>query len=438
MPNAIATPTVFAQAGLVWLKNSLVMGRLVNTDYTKEFRKIGDTVKVKRPPSFLVGNGRVAKSQDVIEGSADVRIDRQKHIKVKFTSFEDTLSVDALLKSKVLGNAMAQLGQQVDSDLLATFRACYSTVGTLGTAITTPAQFFRAPQRLDNMAVPSDERVGVLYPDDYWGLASYFTGTTQMTDNSIGRSALEKAMLPLIGDVQPYKSQSVLNHIFGSWATAGAITVKGAGQSVTYSAVKETFISTLRIQGASNGATFNVGDVFTIAGVFAINPRTKARLNYLQQFVVSPGPGLANYVASTLTDVDGSTYTDSYNGTYTFSTAGLSEQTINISPPIIVTGAEQTVSAAPADGAVITISGTANSTTPQNLVFHRNAITLATADLVLPFTGEAAIASDPDTGLSIRYWRYSDGDNDEHAHRFDILYTALMIDNRLATRVGGG
>jgi hypothetical protein len=55
----------------------------------------------------------------------------------------------------------------------------------------------------------------------------------------------------------------------------------------------------------------------------------------------------------------------------------------------------------------------------------------------MPFNGEAAIERDADSGLSLRYWRYSDGRNDEHNHRYDIIYGAQGLDARLATRLSG-
>lgn len=435
MTQSIAVPQVFARAGLAHLKNNLVMGRLVDTSFTNEFRKVGDTVKAKRPPEFVVGNGRNAFKQDVIEGSVDVKCNRQKHIKVSFTSVEDTLSADSLLKSRVLANAMAQLAQEVDTELMGLYRSVYACAGTPGQVINSPADFFEAPLMLDNMAVPSTDRQAVLYPKDYFALAAYFTGTTQANANSIGEAAITKARIPMIGDVQPYKTQSVVVHTNGTWA--GGALIKGANQTSTYDSVKATYRQALLIDDLTDGATLKVGDVFTIANVYAVNPRTKAQLDYLQQFVVRPGTdGSGGYAAASRTNPDGTTYKADDDGTYTFSSSGSAEISIQISPPIITSGAYQNVSAAPANDAAITLIG-GSTANPQNLVFHRQALTLVTARLEMPFTGEAAYETDPDTGLSVRYWRYSSGDADEHAHRFDILFGATCLDNRLICRAFG-
>ena len=55
----------------------------------------------------------------------------------------------------------------------------------------------------------------------------------------------------------------------------------------------------------------------------------------------------------------------------------------------------------------------------------------------MPYSGEADYATDPDTGLTVRYWRTSDGTNDTHLHRFDVVYGVKMVDPRRGTRISG-
>ena len=60
-------------------------------------------------------------------------------------------------------------------------------------------------------------------------------------------------------------------------------------------------------------------------------------------------------------------------------------------------------------------------------------------NLINPRTGNRIrmITTDPDTGLTIRYWRYSDGASDTHNHRFDVFFGTVNADRRLGTRVSG-
>lgn len=408
MANTLLTPKVYANVMLKLLKNNLVMGKLVTTEFKNEFKKIGNTVYVKRPPEFTVRTGQVAQVQAVTEGEIPVVIDKQKGIDIQFSSVEETLTVAQLLKSEILNSEAAQLAQEIDSDLMRATLEFPSWVGTPGQRIDSATDFFLGPQRLDEMAVPQSARSGVLSPNDYWGLAGNFTGLYAQRD--IATEALEKARIPLIGNVQPYMTQSVINLTVGTRAASGATQVNGNGQAVAYTAIntndyKQSFL----VKGLTAGHTIKAGEVFTIADVYAVNPRTKATLTFLRQFVV-----LADATA------DG---------------AGLA--TLSIANPIITSGAYQTVSAAPVDSAAITWLGTASTGYTQNAIFHKSAIALVFAKLIMPYSGEADYATDPETGVSVRYWRTSDGTNDLHLHRWDVLYGVKTVDRRLGTRLSG-
>jgi hypothetical protein len=156
------------------------------------------------------------------------------------------------------------------------------------------------------------------------------------------------------------------------------------------------------------------GDVITLAGVYAVNPvpgegtSGKTVMPYLQQFTV---------IADASSD-------------------GSGDATITISPAIITTGAQQTVSAAPADNAAITVMGTASTAYPQNLGFHRNAFALVTVPLEMP-DGAAFKARESHNGLSIRCVKDYDIDSDKDIIRLDILYGRKAIYPDLATRLWG-
>jgi hypothetical protein len=414
MSNVIATPTVFAKAGLALLKNNLVMARKVSSQYSSEYARVGakagQTVKAKRHPEFTVRDGRVADVQDVLEGEVSITLGTQKGVDYKFTSIEAALSLDTLLLDKALNAAMGQLAQQVDTDIFtAAYQSTYSWAGTPGQTINSATDFFKGPERLTDMAVPMTDRHGVLSVRDGYALAGSFTAGSAF-QSDMTKAAVERAKIPMVADVDPVWSQSVVNHTNGDWA--GGALVKGANQVSAYSSVMTTYTQSLLIDDLNNGATVKKGDVITIANVKAVNPRTKQVLDYDQQFVVT-------------------------SANATFSTGGASELSITISPPIIISGAYQNVDAAPADNAAITLVGSGGLSYAQNLVFHREAYVLVSADLPMPFNGEAAIERDADSGLSLRYWRYSDGRNDEHNHRYDIIYGAQGLDARLATRLSG-
>ena len=405
MANRLLSPKVYANTMLKLLKNNLVMGKLVTTEFKNEFKKVGQTIYVKRPPQFVVRQGAVAQVQDVVSGEQAVALDYQCGIDVEFTSIEETLTVDELLMDGVMNAKAATLAQEIDSVLMNATIEFPNWVGTAGTKIDSPADFFLAPERLDDQAVPGDARNGVLSTRDYWGIASNLT-SGNLFDNDVNKTALERARLPLMGNVQPYMTQSTINLVCGT-RTNGA--VNGAAQEVDYIEVADDYSQDLIIDGVGANATIKKGEVFTVDAVFAVNPRTKATLDYLYQMVV-----LEDATAN-----------------------GAGEVTLVIANPMIVSGAYQTVSAVPANNAVVTWKGTASTSYRQNAVFHKSAIALAFAKLTKPKTGEFAYASDPMTGVTIRYWATSDGTNDTHLHRWDVLFGVTNVDRRLGTRVSG-
>lgn len=408
MPNAYATPKVYANVALALLKNQLVMAKLTDSEsVNNEFKPgVGTTVFVKRPPEFAIRLGSTANSQDVVEGEIAVNCNIQAGVDVQFTGYEATTNIDQLLKSRIIKAAAAQIASQIDGDLIATTRFFQNSVGTYGNAISTVAGFFAAPQRLDEMAVPMSDRNAIMTPADGYAMAGTFTGLPALA-GSTAVDALQKAKIPMIGNTQPYITQTVPSVTTGSRAPTGTL-VNGGSQSVTYASVRTTYAQNLVVDGQVS-RTYRAGEKFTIAGVNAVNPRSKADLGYARQFVIN---------ADATSDAGGNV-------------------TLSISPPIITSGAFQTVTAAPADNAAITHLGAASTTFRFNAAFHKSAIKLVTVMPPKPYTGEADYATDPDTGLTVRYWRYSDGTNDFHNHRWDVYYGVQNVDGRLGTQVFG-
>lgn len=431
MANALLSPKVYANAGLKLLKNELVMAKLVSSEYkdivvkpiSKGGQANGSTVYLKRPPEFTVRDGAVASVQDVVEGEIAVTIDKQKGIDVEFTSLEETLTVDSLLKSKTMESAMASLANQIDSDIHAETKKFYSWVGTPGQAINSYADLTKAPQRLDEMGVQAAGRVGVMHPSDAWAMLGNLSGLTAQTREAT--DALTKAKLPMLGNIDWYSSANAATVTTGT--RDGNAVIDGANQNVTYATAKDgNWTQTLTIDNVGNAKTVVAGEVFTIADVYAVNPRSKARLSYLQQFTVITG------------------------GTSTATGTGNDQNlSLTISPPIISSGAFQTVSCAgtsstaPDDNAAIqwmgsdTEADTDATTYAFATVFRPESIALVSAKLVMPYSGEADYATDPDTGLTVRYWRSSDSTNDTHLHRFDVVYGVKNVDPRRGTRLSG-
>lgn len=406
MADVILSPTIIAKEALVQLDNALVMGNNVHRDYETEFteQKIGSSVTIRKPVQFSVSDGATLDLQDTQEGSLTLSVDKRKHVAFDFPSVDLTLKID-MFSERYIKPAMIQLANQVDSDLLALYKQVPNWVGTAGQTINSFSDWSVGLERLDEFAVPNDgNRVGMVTPTDYYGLANSFTGSYV---ERIAAGAIEKAKLPMIGGSDVWMAQNVQTHTVG--AHGGTPLIRGASQSTTYASSLTTDTMDLVTDGWTTNSGLKEGDVFTISGVYAVNPITKATLNFPRQFRI---------VSNVTTNVSAASAT-----------------TISISPAIITSGPYQNVSAAPANDTAITMIGTASTGYRQNMVFHKNAFALVTVPLKAPASAKSSRQSYK--GLSVRYVTDYDITNDREIYRFDVLYGVKCIDPRLATRISG-
>ena len=294
------------------------------------------------------------------------------------------------------------------ADVLTTaYKGFYNWCGTPGQTINSFGDWSEAPKRLDVMSVPVTDRIGLLSPDDHWGMLGSQTG---LYISDVAKQAYRDGSLGKLGGIDMWMSQVIPTHTTG--ARGGTPLVNGGSQNVTYDTAKNTWTQTLAVDGASNSITgwAKAGDVFTIAGVYMVNQKTKAATTVLQQFVVTADA-----------NSDGS-----------------GVLSLTISPPIISAAGQphRTVSAAPADNAALTFVGSAATGYPQNIAMHKNAMALAVVPMEMPpaaYNGSRKSLK----GLSVRVIPIYDGTNDISKWRLDLLYGRKMIDPRLGTRVSG-
>jgi hypothetical protein len=192
-------------------------------------------------------------------------------------------------------------------------------------------------------------------------------------------------------------SQSIKQHTTGDWGTAITVT----------STITTEGATSVGLSFTGSSKTWNVGDVFTIADCFAVNPQTRESTGSLQQFTVTA-------VAT-----------------------GSSTATVSVSPAIYTpNNALATVNSFPVAGKTVTMLGSANSQYAQNLVYHRDAITFATADLLLP-QGVDMASRQVHNGISLRVVRQYDINNDRLPCRIDVLYGYSAIRPQMAARIWG-
>jgi len=374
--------------------------------------KVGDTVSIRKPVKFYAADGKTRVNQDVEEANTSITVDKQKHVSWKFSSKDLTLTVEDY-SERYIKPAMIALANTIDRSGHNQYTNVWNLVGTPGTTPANFAAMAAAAQRMDEMAVSTDMRRAMLNPAAGYAIAG---SATALYMNSVNQQAYRKGSIGEIAGLETFRSQNVVSHTVGAYG--GTPLVNGASQNVTYAASKSTNSQSLVTDGwtADTTGILKAGDVFTIAGVYAMNPvpgegtTGKLQMPYLQEFTV-------------LADAD--------------SGATTGPATLTISPAIITSGPYQTVSAAPADNAVITVkTGTASTAYPQNLAFHKNAFALVTCPLELP-DGVEFKARETHKGLSVRVVKQYSIDADDDIIRLDVLYGWKSIYPDLAVRITG-
>jgi hypothetical protein len=409
MSNTTLTASIIAKAAVGILENELTMANAVYRGYESEFGKkingytVGDTITIRKPTDFTVRTSITASAQDVQEAKLTMQINKVAGVDFKFTSQQLTLNISDLAE-RVIRPAMVQVANQIDVDVMGLYKDIPQWVGTPGTAISTFAGFAKGPTNLDQRSVPQGYRSAILAPADYWAMAG---GQTALFQPVVGKSAYRDGRIGKVGGIETYMSQNAPTFTVGP--LGGTPLVNGASQSTTYDLTGAN-TQTLITDGwtASAASRVKKGDVFTLAGVYDVNPVTKATLSFLKQFVVV---------------ADGSS-------------DGSGNLTLTIAPQIIISGAFQNCSAVPADNAALTFVGTAATAYSNALFFDKNAFALCMVPMTKP-PGAVDVSRQSKNGISVRVIPYYDGTNDVSNWRLDCIYGVQTVDRRLAVRVSG-
>jgi len=368
--------------------------------------KIGSTLRVRNPNKYTRRAGsRVMNIQDSVESTQTITLATQDGVDMQFNSAELALDTDnrdqvSAFSKRYVQPAMSVLLSNIESDFLAyATKATYNVAGTAGTAMTDLTVPGAARAKLNQGLAPKDERSimmdSVTMGSLVNGSAAYFAPS-----NDIGEQYRE-GMIARRAMADFYENERIWTLTNGSDVTistdAAALVVDGTGALDFHTLT---------------AAQVTVGSVFTIAGVYACHPETKAAYRNLQQFTLVSGGA----------------------------TSGASV----VSPAIYLTGPNQNVcsstgaqlAATDFNSQVMTFVGAASTSYAQSLMYHKEAFQFVTADL--PLMGDSlSCARKTQDGISLRVWQASDIINDRMLMRLDILYGFAALRPEWASRMIG-
>jgi hypothetical protein len=402
MANTNLTSIMITNEAVIVLENQCNGVKFFDSSYSDQFAKdgakIGATLNVRKPARYIGRQGSTLQVEDQTETQVPLVLTTQFGVDVQFTSQELTLSIQDFSK-RVLMPQMAVIRNRIDRDCCLQVQNVPNLVGVFGTPPATLGALLAVRQRLLEMAAPDDGQLYLLLgpaanTSMVNGLSVLFNAPSKITQN------YNDGILADAGGLQIAIDQNVVTQTIGP--LGGAPLVNGANQGLNSG---WAYSQNLVTDGwtAAAAPRLVVGDRFTIAGVFSVNPQNRQSTGVLQQFVVQ---------AAVSSDAAGNAV-------------------IPIVPAIIAAGQYQNVSVQPADNAALTVFGTAGLSNPQNLGFHKSAFTIAFADLVLP-KGVDMAERKVYKSISLRVIRAYDINNDRFPSRTDVLYGIKAIYPELA------
>lgn len=396
MPNSILTATAVTREALRVLHQKLNFIGNINRQYDDSFAKsgakIGDSLKVRLPNQYVVRTGATLSAQDTAETSTTLQVATQKGVDLSFTSLDLTLSLDDFSK-RILDPAMSVLAANIEADALTMYKDVYNVVDQDATAFTWNTVLNGRKMLNDNLAPMDNQRRALLSTGSSVKLVDALKGLFQ--DSGEISKQYKEGMMGRSAGFDFYENTLLVPHTTGTAAKTTGYTVNGA---VTANGSAAVVVQT-------GTTTFKKGDVFTVAGCFRVHPETKVSTAVLQNFVVT-----ADYAGG----------------------AG----SVSFAPAIYTSGGRQNVVAAGManSSAIVKVAAGASELINADMVFHKDAFTFATADLVMP-SGVDFTAREVQDGLSMLIVRAYDINNDAFPCRLDILYGYKTLRAELASRL---
>lgn len=407
MANQLLTIDMITREAVRLFKNSNLFIQNIDTQYDPAFAidgaKIGSSLRIRLPNDYVVMDGPALQLQDTNEQYTTLKIDTYKTVAVPFTSAERTLDLDDYserIMAPIINNIAGKCAQVVmtkaarnAANLVSNKNGnpAVNAVSAAGAIISpTSETFLLAGANLDDNSADQATRRTVNDPTtdarttvSLQGLLNPVTEISQQFRSGMMKNGL--------GFEKWFRDQTVAKHRTGSFSAGGTLNGVPAQMSPQGGDLPVNAIT----------GTLKQGDIITIDDVYAVNYVTKENLETLRQFVV------------TADVADGDTVIPIFPGIV----YGLPNSDVQY----------QTVAAAPANGAQVRLVTQSNEVYRRSLAYVQKAITMATADLVIPRRAVEEAARAEYDGVSMRVLTDYLPATDQLVTRTDLLFGSLTV-----------
>jgi hypothetical protein len=386
------------------------MTKEYSSAFAKANAKIGDTISVNKPQRFQATRGLLYQPQPLANTKVNITVGDVTGVHFEWDGVEKTLSIQDA-QERYFKPAAIALSHQVNADA-AQFCAqnTYNAVGTPGTTPTTVATYLSAGDKIVELGLPPQEDLTCIVNRKF--SSSYVVGQSTLF-NPAGQISSMVTKGGIADNTLGYKferDQTIYSQTVGP--LGGTPLVDGTGTVTSDGGSNGTINLSTKGWTATAASRLVVGDRFTLANVFSVHPQTRQSTGDLLQFVVKVA----------------------------FSSDGSGNGAVTVAPGITPSGQYQNVTAAPINGAAITVFGAAGTVSPQALLMHKNAFAFVSVPLENPGPNGVEMATtqtDPETGMSISLVRFFDGVNRISGTRFDMLTGFGILYPEMACVIAG-
>lgn len=404
MANQYLTIDMITKEAVRLFKNSNLFIKNIDTQYDSQFAvdgaKIGDTLRIRLPSDFIVTEGPAMQLQDNTQQYTTLTVSTQLNVATPYTTAERTMSIDnysELVMAPMTNNLAGKVALNIMLGSEGGVCNFVSNLDGAGNIISpTSEQFLDANAILDDNSANQMDRRIVNSPKTDARTTTSLQGLLNPTPEISAqfRSGMMKSGL---GYDRWFRDQTVITHTSGSYDNGTPATVAGGNQT--------TGTSGGNILVTAIAGNLRKGDIITFEGVNAVNRVTKQSLGTLRQFVVTADCPI------------GTTLIPIYPGLIPSATgvAGGPDQQY------------QTVDASPLNGADLLMVTKANEVYRKSIAYTQKAVTMASADLVLPRRAIEEGARANYDGISLRIITDYLPQSDQLATRVDVLFGKRYI-----------
>lgn len=356
--------SIIAKTGAKLFEDNLMFCKSIAKADESDFEgkngfKAGSTVNINLPMRSIPTSSfdQTGTIQDVTETTKPLTLDiiSSQAFEVNTTEFATEIGLQNVM-NRIIKPAAVSMAHDFENKVLAQATdAIFNSVGTPGTNVFDTDVILQARQKMNENLCPknSDER--------------FF-----LFNSRAGRKAVNarKGLFQSASEIASQYKEGYIGMADGfNWLESEMTQLHTNGNDVAFevrTTVSSQGATEIVVEGlTTTTGTVTKGTVFTVAGVYAVNPQTKV--------AYSGDEGLQQFVVTADATADGSGYA-----------------TLSVSPAMYTTGSLQNISAFPTDGDAITPVGAASTGYGQNLAFHKNSFRLATVPLIMPKNAEFA------------------------------------------------